>query len=172
LYPIFTINFKLNKEADMTYPIKHVVNCFLQRDFEDGTASITPMKMQKLLYFLHGWHLAITGHPVIEEKFSAWPYGPVEENLYHMLKNYRGTPITAYLKDGPGEPSFVVANTAEMFYKILDMVWRKYSDFSALQLSAMTHEQGTPWDMVYNHGTSPYIPNDMIQDYFKKVIYA
>ena len=36
----------------------------------------------------------------------------------------------------------------------------------------MTHEQGTPWDMVYNHGTSPYIPNDMIQDYFKKVIYA
>ena len=123
----------------MTYPIKHVVNCFLQKDFEDGTASITPMKMQKLLYFLQGWHLAITGEPVIEEKFSAWQYGPVEENLYHMLKKYRGMPITAYLTDEDSQQAFVVANTAEMFHKILDMVWRKYSIFSALQLSAMTH---------------------------------
>ena len=96
----------------MTYPIKHVVNCFLQKDFEDGTASITPMKMQKLLYFLQGWHLAITGEPVIEEKFSAWQYGPVEENLYHMLKKYRGMPITAYLTDEDSQQAFVVANTA------------------------------------------------------------
>ncbi len=156
----------------MTYPIKHVVNCFLQKDFEDGTASITPMKMQKLLYFLQGWHLAITGEPVIEEKFSAWQYGPVEENLYHMLKKYRGMPITAYLTDEDSQQAFVVANTAEMFHKILDMVWRKYSIFSALQLSAMTHEQGTPWDNVYNHSTSPYISNDEIKDYFKKIIYV
>lgn len=156
----------------MTYPIKHVVNCFLQKDFEDGTASITPMKMQKLLYFLQGWHLAITGEPVIEEKFSAWQYGPVEENLYHMLKKYRGMPITAYLTDEDSQQAFVVANTAEMFHKILDMVWRKYSIFSALQLSAMTHEQGTPWDDVYNHSTSPYISNDEIKDYFKKIIYV
>ena len=156
----------------MAYPIKHVVNCFLQKDFEDGTASITPMKMQKLLYFLQGWHLAITGEPVIEEKFSAWQYGPVEENLYHMLKKYRGMPITAYLTDEDSQQAFVVANTAEMFHKILDMVWRKYSIFSALQLSAMTHEQGTPWDDVYNHSTSPYISNDEIKDYFKKIIYV
>lgn len=156
----------------MAYPIKHVVNCFLQKDFEDGTASITPMKMQKLLYFLQGWHLAIIGEPVIEEKFSAWQYGPVEENLYHMLKKYRGMPITAYLTDEDSQQAFVVANTAEMFHKILDMVWRKYSIFSALQLSAMTHEQGTPWDDVYNHSTSPYISNDKIKDYFKKIIYV
>ena len=156
----------------MAYPIKHVVNCFLQKDFEDGTASITPMKMQKLLYFLQGWHLAITGEPVIEEKFSAWQYGPVEENLYHMLKKYRGMPITAYLTDEDSQQAFVVANTAEMFHKILDMVWRKYSIFSALQLSAMTHEQGTPWDDVYNHSTSPYISNDKIKDYCKKIIYV
>ena len=154
----------------MTYPIKHVVNCFLQKDFEDGTASITPMKMQKLLYFLQGWHLAITGEPVREEKFSAWQYGPVEENLYHMLKKYRGMPITAYLTDEDSQQAFVVANTAEMFHKILDMVWRKYSIFSALQLSAMTHEQGTPWDDVYNHSTSPYISNDEIKDYFKNYL--
>lgn len=157
----------------MTYPIKHVANCFLQKDFEDGKATITPMKMQKLVYFLHGWHLAITGKPVVENEFRAWQYGPVEENLYHMLKKHRGSPITTYLKedrDGK-ETAFAVAKSEKMFHKVLDMVWEKYGRFSAIQLSAMTHETGTPWDTVYNHHDDlPAIPNAMIKEYFDRKI--
>lgn len=155
----------------MGYPIKHVANSFLKKNFEEGPASITPMKMQKLVYFLHGWHLAITGKPVIDETFRAWQYGPVEENLYHMLKKYRGRPVTDYLKqpvEGE-ERAYAVAHTEEMFHKVLDMVWRKYSKYTAIQLSAMTHQAGTPWDTVYNHRDDlPYIPNGMIETYFKE----
>lgn len=157
----------------MTYPVRHVANCFLQKDFADGKASITPMKMQKLVYFLHGWHLAVTGKPAIADEFRAWQYGPVEENLYHMLKKHRGSPITAYLKEERAgeETAFVVAKSEEMFHKVLDMVWHKYGHFSAIQLSAMTHEKGTPWDEVYNHRDDlPAIPNAMIKEYFDRKI--
>ena len=155
----------------MTYPVKHIANSILQKDFSDGEATITPMKMQKLLYYLHGWHLAITDRPAIKESFHAWQYGPVEEYLYHLLNKYRGNPITAYLKerDDSGEESaFVVSGKEEMFHKILDMVWRKYGQFTAIQLSAMTHGKGTPWDIVYNrHDDMPIIPDNMIKEYFK-----
>lgn len=157
----------------MTYPIKHVANCFLQKDFADGKATITPMKMQKLIYFLHGWHLAITGQPVISEEFRAWQYGPVEENLYHILKKYRGSPIDAYLKEEQGgkEVALAVSKNEEMFHKILDMVWEKYNHFSAIQLSSLTHKAEAPWDIVFNHRDDlATIPNNMIKQYFDKRI--
>lgn len=150
-------------------PIKHVANCFLQRDFEDQCATITPMKLQKLVYCLHGWHLAITGKPAIKGNFEAWPYGPVEEDMYHLFKSYRNKPITAYAKswDGDEHKAFVVAQSKNKeFYDILDFVAGRYTPFSATQLSAMTHKPGTPWSVTRdNWGT--IIPDILIQEYFR-----
>lgn len=61
----------------MAFLAKIVANCLLQRDFEDGRATISPMKLQKLVYLLHGWNLAIAEEPAIDSQFLAWPYGPV-----------------------------------------------------------------------------------------------
>lgn len=149
----------------MAHHIQHVANAFLKKDFSDNKASITPLKMQKLIFFLNGWHLAITGEPAIETEFRAWKYGPVEEQLYHDLKGYRGNPITAYLSDSDGR-SRTIADSQKMFYDILNMVWDKYSGFSAIQLSALTHEPGTPWDQVYNHTSTPTISNKITKKYF------
>ncbi len=157
----------------MTYPIKHVVNCFLQKDFEDDAASITPMKMQKLIYYLHGWHLAITGEPLIAENFQAWQYGPVEEGLYHLLKGYGGNPITEYIKEWGSDwyKSYIVSTQDTNFYNIFNMVYHKYMPFSALQLSTMTHRTGTPWDEARKRGT-PIIENSIIRQYFKELAHA
>ena len=156
----------------MPYPLKHVVNSFLHRDFTGGKASITPMKMQKLLYYLHGWHLAITDEPVITEEFQAWPYGPVEESLYHYLKEYGGKPITDYLKEWRGEDhcALMVAKKETTYQKIFDMVYRKYAPFNALQLSTMTHQTGTPWDITRRKKQN-IIDNMLIKNHFKEIIH-
>ena len=35
------------------------------------------VKVQKLLYYCHGWHLAFTGNPMFSERVEAWELGPV-----------------------------------------------------------------------------------------------
>lgn len=156
--------------ATPALPVKHVANSFLQWDFENGEASITPMKLQKLVYLAHGWNLAINDGPLIEEKFEAWPYGPVEEDLYHIFKPYRDNPITDYAKSWAGneKKAFVVAKTSTFFHDILNRVINKYAHFSALQLSALTHQDGTPWSITRANGWAE-IPDDMIKNHFREL---
>src|SRR5262245_56745225 len=77
----------------MTFPAKAVANFFLEKGFKEEIP-ISPMKVQKLVYFGHGWSLGLTGDPFIEEVIEAWPYGPVIKSLYHEFKGYGNGPIT------------------------------------------------------------------------------
>ena len=152
------------------YPVKHVANCFLQRDFEDRVPTISPMKIQKLVYCLHGWHLAITDRPAIHGRFEAWPYGPVEENLYHVFKGFGGAPIKSYALTGAGPEAkaYVVPDSDTEFKQIFDFVVSKYMPFSALQLSALTHQPGTPWSITRDQGGG-LIDDEMIKQHFRSL---
>ena len=55
---------------------------------------ITPMQAIKLTYIAHGWHLAMTGRPLLRDQVQAWKFGPVLPELYHALKAYGNGPIT------------------------------------------------------------------------------
>ena len=44
---------------------------------------VTQMKLQKMVFFAHGLHLALNnGDPLIREKFLAWKFGPVVPTIY------------------------------------------------------------------------------------------
>ncbi|PJC38576.1 hypothetical protein CO044_04190 [Candidatus Peregrinibacteria bacterium CG_4_9_14_0_2_um_filter_38_9] len=58
---------------------------FLYRANFDGE-TITPLKMQKLLYYVYVWVLIKKGNCMFDEKFQAWPRGPVLPSLYKKLK--------------------------------------------------------------------------------------
>src|SRR5439155_19093596 len=96
---------------------------------------LTPMKLIKLVYLAHGWHLALTGRSLIREPVEAWKFGPMIESLYHAFKRYGNSPIPpeaatdAELKDGDGNVK-----------RILDKVWDSYSKYTAAQLSTLTHQ--------------------------------
>jgi len=155
----------------VSYPVKTVANTFLQRDFEDGVATITPMKLQKLVYCMNGWHLAVTGNPAIEGEFEAWQYGPVQDQLYHAFKQYRNRPILSYAtvwKDSE-DKAFVVPPNDSEFQKIFDAAYRKYMPLSALQLSALTHQPGTPWSKTINDGGG-VISNEEIRNHFLSIV--
>lgn len=137
-----------------------VANHVLWRANKDA-ADITPMKLQKIVYFLHGWYMAITGQKLIDEGFSRWQYGPVIPSLYRALKHYGSMPIDDYIKQpdfssGQLVPYFVDTNTLPQFQSILEQVWTQYSPLTAIQLSTLTHEPGSPWALT--------IPNDEISD--------
>ena len=155
----------------MAFSPKHVANCFLQRDFEDGVPTLSPLKLQKLVYFLHGWYLAVTGKPAITLPFQAWRYGPVEESLYHQFKQFGNRPISTYAYDyaGADPTACVVPEHETEFYDVLNAVIEKYGHFNALQLSALTHQKGTPWFQAYRNKLQN-IPNDSIRRHFISLV--
>src|ERR1700676_3931940 len=80
-----------------THSALAVANWFLARAAADGK-SLDPMKLQKLIYFAHGWSLALTDIPLIEEHPEAWDYGPVIPSVYHEFKLFGRKPITERAK--------------------------------------------------------------------------
>lgn len=127
------------------------------------------MKVQKILFFLNGWHLAITGEPAIGEPFQVWKYGPVVPSVYQDLKVFGGGPVTEYLKEYDSESGsfkpYVIANSQKEFYEILDLTWDKYVGIVATRLSAMTHAPNSPWATAKRNG-STIIGNDITKTYF------
>jgi uncharacterized phage-associated protein len=153
----------------MPYETRVVVNSLLQRGFREKRTDMTPMKIQKLLFYLNGWQLAVTGKPAILGSFEAWKYGPVVPSIYRELKRYGAEPITEYLKEYDPESEsmkpFVVADSESEFQEILDLTWQKYAGIDPLRLSAMTHAPNTPWAMARKRGDT-VIDNDTIKNYF------
>lgn len=159
----------MNAPAPSVYKPTWVANSFLVRGQNASVNDITPMKIQKLVYMLHGWNLAVTGQPVIGEQFEAWPHGPVNSTIYHQFKANKSRPIREYAKDidpvtGNEVATYVGVNDAQ-FYNVFDRVWNKYSGLTGGQLSDLTHAEGTPWSFSRINGFQ-YIPNDLIRQHF------
>ena len=82
----------------MSYPAKAVANYFIDIARCEGE-QLSPMKIQKLVYFAHGWYLALYDEPLLDEKIEAWRYGPVVPSLYHEFKRYGSGTIERYAID-------------------------------------------------------------------------
>ncbi|MEJ8756375.1 type II toxin-antitoxin system antitoxin SocA domain-containing protein [Pontibacter sp. H259] len=152
-----------------------VANYFIQKSEETGY-ELTPMKVIKLVYIAHGWHLGLLKKPLIEEEVQAWQYGPVIETVYHAFKRFGASRI-----EGPADTgNFFKSNIPQVedsqVKGLLDSVWKAYGKFSGTQLSALTHQPNTPWDIVWNHPSYRnlfnIIPNDLIQEHYEQIINA
>ncbi|MGZ3355972.1 MAG: Panacea domain-containing protein [Isosphaeraceae bacterium] len=170
----------------MPYDARAIANYFLERARREGKA-LDQMKIQKLVYFANGWHIAIKGEPLIDEQVEAWRYGPVIQSLRDALREYGDQSIDApisYLVPRVGVnvldaieevvPTIDTANAPDLDFvrALLDRVWQVYGKYTGIQLSNMTHEPGSPWDQVNARygGQIPKrtdIPVEMIREHFR-----
>ncbi len=128
-----------------------VANEFIAISIEKNKL-VTPMKLLKLVYFAHGWHLGLYGTGLIDEQVEAWKYGPVVESIYHEVKNYGTNNIASLISRTDFEtmhvdtPRIDCSNEDGMrAVSLIQRVWDLYSPFSGIKLSNMTHQPGTPW---------------------------
>lgn len=140
--------------AAMTYHPFAIANFFIRKAQEEG-ANLTPMKLQKLMYFAEGWNLAFREEELFHGEIQAWQYGPVIASVYREFKQYGNTNITApattvSVKNGRLNVEAPEVDPSDDYTRpLLDQIWAIYKPYTAVQLSAMTHEQGTPWHDVY-----------------------
>ncbi|WP_394689073.1 Panacea domain-containing protein [Hoeflea sp.] len=161
-----------NSPPTVIYKPSWVANTFLVRAKKDGVGDVDPLKIQKLVYCLHGWNLAVRGHPAVGERFEAWPHGPVLSSLYHQFKQYDFHRIFGFAKDvdpSSGEEASVYVNpTDAAFYDVFNKVWERYKGFSGPQLSDMTHQPNTPWSYARKNNMQ-YISDTMIKAHFVSI---
>lgn len=145
----------------MKYNPVTVANYFIQEKGKLG--KLTPMKLIKLTYLAYGWYLALNNgnQTLINEKPQAWDYGPVFPSLYDSLKRFGRTEIDSIL---PYENEEVIESVDAKF---LNKIWSLYGKYDGVQLSAMTHSEGTPWRKVYKRGCNYIIPDDAILAHYQ-----
>ena len=59
---------------------------------------ISNLKLQKLLYYVQAWHLAVFQRPLFPEKFQAWLRGPAVPEIYERYQGYRWRNIDEEVK--------------------------------------------------------------------------
>ena len=151
----------------MPYRPAVVANAFLDLAEKAGT-ELSPMQIQKLVYFSHGWHLAFDRGTLCSERAQAWRWGPVFPSLYHALKHWGSGAIRERI-EVPWEISDDFASS------LIARVWDVYGDMTAIALSQLSHDPEGPWQQVrtQSHGDRNVdIPDQIIKDYFEKKLNA
>lgn len=135
-----------------------IAKYFLLKANEDEDTGISNLKLQKLLYYAQGFHLAIFDKPLFDEEIYAWQHGPVCPNIYY---EYRANGSNSIPYTDEIEFSSILSSTQISF---LDELYDEFAQFSAWKLRNMTHEEPT-W--INHELTASLIPKEEIKEYFK-----
>ena len=99
---------------------------------------ITPLALQKILYFIQGIYMALFDKPLYEEDCMAWAHGPVYEDVYNLFKDFKYNPIDdnrfAIFKDRFEE-------LGEQERKVIDLVINTFGKYSGKALESIAVEK-------------------------------
>ena len=126
---------------DMIFPT-YVANNFLHRAFTQNVP-VTPMKLQRLIYFLYKEYYKRTGEILFSEQFQTWRTGPVLSSLYAKFGCSGTERIRNYAKDSKGKVRRVTETRT--FKESIDKVWALYGNYSEISLSQLFMSANTAW---------------------------
>lgn len=109
---------------------------------------LTNLKLQKLLYFAQGWHLAIFDKPLFDDEIQAWVHGPVVPTVYNKFKRYSYNPITDKVNN---------KRLSKNIQDHLENIFGYYGKYSAFDLEKISHDSD-PW-INARHGLAPDEPS-------------
>ena len=153
----------------MAYNASLIAYAFVKKGVETGKP-VTQMKLQKMVYFAHGYHIAKYDEPLIKEDFEAWQFGPVAPSIYNEFRLYGSDPITV---QEPGKMEQALHTLSPDALDAINYTWEATKDVSAYKLSGWTHKKGSPWAAAYQpHIIGTVIKNNEIKSYFTQFLSA
>lgn len=188
-YSIFRIQKKFRGNGDMKkngiFDAKDLA-CYIKdkyAKFTKNTKEITPIKMQKALYFCFAYWAGFvnkgkidgtipndTKNILFDDKFEAWAYGPVVPSVYFNEKTAQFFRTKKQEEDAIGRVEVILNNNeflADTLNSIIDDVF-EISDFKLVSLSHMD----LSWQNHFNETASKHnetIPQEeIINEYTTK----
>ncbi len=129
---------------------------------------ITPLALQKLLYYSQSFFKTFTGEFLFNNDCEAWVHGPVYKNIYFKYKDHGYNPIDEDID------LFRHFDLSEIEKTVIDTVILNFGCYSGKILENMTHAE-RPWRETRNgledHERSDrIIAKDLIDEYFKQIL--
>jgi uncharacterized phage-associated protein len=121
------------QEGEAVVTADQVASVILARS---GAPWMNAMQLQKLLYYVQSWHLAVTDEPLFPEHFKAWAQGPVVPQVWHTRQD------SATRRAVDQDTASVVLD--ELSSNLVDLVLASYGSMTGDELSALTHAEN-PW---------------------------
>ncbi len=127
---------------------------------------ITPLALQKALYYVQGFYYAFFGTFLFKEECQAWAHGPVYKDVYEQYKNYKFNPIAK-----PVQTENLHLSEKEKL--VLDSVSQYFCCYSGKILEQFTHAE-MPWsetrkDLSEGEPSERIIKKKLIGNYFTEV---
>ncbi|MCY4656077.1 MAG: DUF4065 domain-containing protein [Gammaproteobacteria bacterium] len=156
-----------------------VANWFLEKSWRElHLPPCDQMKLNKLVYYSHGWYLGNYHTELFAEDIEAWPHGPIVRDLYYEFMSFGRRPIDRLgkrieMKDG--EFTIGIPKHNGSLNDFFESVWAVYGKYTGIQLSNMTHQKNEPWTIVakqydYDLKAKPTIPPEIISAVFERKI--
>ena len=130
---------------------------------------VTPLALEKLLFFSNGVNYALNGEQLIFETSQAWQHGPVYPYIYNKYKKYGYKPIDNGINSRHGCMQSLLSQDE---IESIDLVIRTFGLYSPKTLEMISHTQ-SPWiekrvDVRDDEAGSEIISEDSIKDYYIK----
>jgi putative zinc finger/helix-turn-helix YgiT family protein len=151
-----------NKTCSVENKIESASNYIIKNSVE-----ITPLALQKLLYFTQAFHKVFTGNFIFDEDCEAWVHGPVYREIYFKYKDHGYNPIEDSMRQ------FECFDLTQNERDIIDAVINYFGCYSGKVLENMTHFEA-PWKETRNGLSEEVVSNriigkEIIERYFKQV---
>lgn len=128
---------------------------------------VTPLMLQKLLYFVQGVSYALNGKKMFCENCQAWVHGPVYPEVYSMFSDFKYNPIE--------DARFAIFESAKDKLtgeecKVIDLVANTFGEYGGKVLERITHAEA-PWRLA-RRGYADNIPSrepikmESIEEYY------
>ena len=115
---------------------------------------VTPMKLQKLLYYVCVKYVKETGEMPVSEPFEVWQYGPVIPSVYHEFKSFRAAGINKFADE----------DSSPILTDCINFVWSRLKHFTGIELGQRTHQKGSGWYKAYQRDDEIITLEDMKGD--------
>lgn len=139
--------------------VQALCNTIIKKSFDENV-TVSPMKLQKLVYFIYRNYLQETSRPLFAESFQAWKYGPVLESIYDEFKSFKSNRITRFAKTASGDVYVINEISEPELCSVINSVWDKYKNYDGIALSQITHKKGGAWRKAFEN----YSPILNVQD--------
>ncbi len=128
---------------------------------------VTPLMLQKLLYFIQGVYSALYERPIFKEDCRAWVHGPVYPEVYELFRDFKYNPIDDArfaLLEGAGDA------LKDDEKRVVDLVVNTFGMYGGKVLERITHNE-TPWiEARKGYGdsipSSELLPKERIMKYY------
>lgn len=128
---------------------------------------VTPLMLQKLLYFIQGIHSALYGKSIFAEDCRAWIHGPVYPEVYELFRDFKYNPID--------DARFALLERMEDTLtddekRVIDLVVNTFGMYGGKVLEKITHNED-PWmEARKGYGdsipSSELLPKERIMKYY------